>query len=105
MLDPSFLDQMRDQSDTIFKSAGFSLSVAIIGVPYIQFGLPGSQFVPPSWFGFMNFWLLIGGITMLISLVRDKFRTVSAKCPKCGNAIEEVKNPKWHCTICKWKQT
>ena len=102
----SFYDIIKDQSDTIVKSAGFSLSVAIIGVPYIHFNLPGSQYIPSEWFGFMNFWLLFGGVMMIISLIKEKFRKVTAKCPACKNtSLKEVTNPKWECTICGWKQT
>ena len=105
-MDISFYNIIKDKPDTIIKSAGVSLSIAIIAVPYIHFNLPGSEYVPAEWFGIMNLWLLIGGVIMIITLIKEKYRKVTAKCPECKNAsLKEVANPKWECTICGWKQT
>jgi hypothetical protein len=94
---------IQDNTPDIFESAGISTSIAIIGVPYINFQLPYYQMI--QWtYVFLNGWLLLGGVLLIISFFANIFRTVRAKCPICHNALKEVSEPKWHCTVCDWKQ-
>ncbi|MGA7797750.1 MAG: hypothetical protein WB986_03890 [Methanoregula sp.] len=98
-------DIARDKSDDIVKGADLSLSITIISVPYMYFQLPFYQMVPQGWYNYFYLWLLIGGILMICSLIKEQYYKVSLKCPKCKNAtMKRVSDPKWECTFCGWKQ-